>query len=231
MRKKTKKIIGITAVSVVGALIAVVAVFIIYVVVCNASNSVPFVGNNAVLRVATQSMGDTIPPGTYILVEKVDPDDIKEGDIITFASRDPMIEGRLNTHRVVAIGEQDGKRAFTTQGDNKVTNPNPDGFRVFDEDVRGRYVENLETLTAAASVLISPFGLVFVIFIPAVIMMTVSIVDIIKKAREIKTEEKLSDEEKIAREVERLRLESEKNPPEVNGNEVNGNDGNDRDGD
>lgn len=203
--------IGIVSISVVGALIAIIAVFIVYMVVCNANGRVPYVGNYAVLRVTTQSMGDTIPPNTYILVERVYPDDIAVDDVIVFTSRDPAILGRLNTHRVKAIGEKNGKRAFTTQGDNPVTNPTPDAYKVFDEDVRGRYVENLETLTAVASVVLSPFGLVFVIFIPATIIMTMSIIDLIKKARAVKEESESAeptDEEKIAREVERLRQEA-----------------------
>ena len=210
MRKKTKKIVGIVSISVVGVLIAVIVAFIIYLVACNASGKVPYVGNNAILRVTTQSMGNTIPPGTYILVENIDPDEIKVGDVIVFSSRDPAILGMLNTHRVVEISETDGQRTFTTKGDNPVTNPNPDAYKVFADDVRGRYVENLDTLTALASVVLSPFGLVLLIFIPASIMIVFSIVDIVKKSKELKEEndgEKLTDEEKIAREVERLRRE------------------------
>lgn len=216
MQKKTKKIIGIVSISAVSALIALVVAFIIYLVVCNAVGNVPYVGGNAVLRVTTQSMGDTIPPGTYILVKRVDPNEIEKGDVIVFSSRDPAIYGRLNTHRVVAVGSENGERAFTTQGDNAVTNPNPDSYKVFDADVRGIYVRNLDALTSVAGVVLSPLGLVLVIFIPATVIMTMSIVDIIKQARALNKSEPtpLTDEEKIALEIERLRREAEESDKE-----------------
>lgn len=69
--------------------------------------------------------------GDLIFVNTLNEPDIAElkvGDVITFNSlRDlngDFISNDINTHRIIDIREQDGKRYFVTQGDHNV---NPDG--------------------------------------------------------------------------------------------------------
>ncbi|MEI3222261.1 MAG: hypothetical protein V8S01_09650 [Dorea sp.] len=53
-------------------------------------------------------MEPTYGVDTMILVKKTDPSEIKEGDVISFYSSDPTLDGAVNTHRVVSIaGEED----------------------------------------------------------------------------------------------------------------------------
>lgn len=101
------------------------------------------------LWVLTDSMEDTIPAESYILVRTVDPEDIREEDIITFQSRSSALNGELNTHRVVGIDENG---YFITQGDNRLRCPIPDPEHVHPEDVRSRYVCNLSVLTVLGRV-------------------------------------------------------------------------------
>ena len=63
-----------------------------------------------------QSMEPTIPLYSVIVVEPVDPADIRRGDVITFEQ--PDVPGRKVTHRVTAVAREDGRPAFTTKGDN-----------------------------------------------------------------------------------------------------------------
>ncbi len=96
----------------------------------------------SVLWVLTDSMEDTIPAKSYILVKTVDAKDIKEHDIIVFHSRDEMISGKLNTHRVMKIiGDHEG---FVTKGDAYEAN---DPLTVMPEDVVAKYVRNMPVLT------------------------------------------------------------------------------------
>lgn len=113
-------------------------------------NVVPY----AVLWVLTDSMEDTIPAKSYILVKEIDACDVKEGDIITFRSRDAAISGNLNTHRVVEIiGEN---QEFVTKGDNSEFGVDP--VHVLPEDIVAVYVRNMPVLTFFGRVFTSTAG-------------------------------------------------------------------------
>jgi signal peptidase I len=64
-----------------------------------------------------QSMEPTIPLYSVIVVEPVDPDAIRAGDVITY--QQPGLEDRKVTHRVQSIERgKDGSPTFITKGDN-----------------------------------------------------------------------------------------------------------------
>ena len=79
------------------------------------------------------SMEREIPQGSLVITRKVDPEDIKLGDDITFIRRD----NATVTHRVVDIidnYENSGVRVFKTKG---LENPEPDPDPVFEGNVIG----------------------------------------------------------------------------------------------
>lgn len=91
-------------------LLLVIALAVIVIVVPRASGSIP-------LTVLTRSMAPGLPPGTLIVVQPVDVDDLAVGDVITYQIRsgDPAVI----THRIIAINASTtGARTFETKGDN-----------------------------------------------------------------------------------------------------------------
>ena len=91
-----------------------------------------------IYHVVTGSMEPVIEAGGNVIVRQTDPDELKEGDIITFSSRDAVIYGQPNTHRILSIEtDESGQISFVTQGD---ANPTPDAVRVRPEDVYGKVV-------------------------------------------------------------------------------------------
>ncbi len=62
------------------------------------------------LRVTTGSMAPTYEVDTLIVVKKTDPAEIREGDVISFYSLDPALDGAVNTHRVSV--EKEGGRPY-----------------------------------------------------------------------------------------------------------------------
>lgn len=102
---------------------------------------VPYLFGYRVLRVVSGSMQPVIPDGTCILIQKPNPDGISVGDIITFVSDEPEIQGFYNTHRVVEINEDtSGRTIYITKGDACVL---PDEYPVYEEDVVGIYRREL----------------------------------------------------------------------------------------
>lgn len=82
--------------------------------------------------ISTGSMNPAIKTGDYLISRKVDSDDIKVGDIITFMEEDSII-----THRVSDIINQDEKIMFITKGDG---NNIEDDTKVMGENVIGKYI-------------------------------------------------------------------------------------------
>ncbi|MFP7759932.1 signal peptidase I [Marisediminicola sp. LYQ85] len=111
----------------VGLLALVVALAAILIVVPKLAGATP-------LTILTSSMEPGLPPGTLIVVEPVDPDELVIGDVVTYQIRsgDPTVI----THRIIGItAVTDGTRTFQLQGDN---NSDPDPEAVLEEQVQGR---------------------------------------------------------------------------------------------
>ncbi len=105
-------------------------------------DQVPSIGNKIPLIVVSQSMDPTIKKNDFIVCQKVDIDDIKVGDVISFFDPTPNAsENSVVTHRVVSIDvdKWTGEKSFWTKGDNKINSL--DGFPVPEENIIGVWTE------------------------------------------------------------------------------------------
>lgn len=111
----------------VAALLLVVLLAAVAIVVPRLTGAVP-------LTVLTSSMEPSLPPGTLIVVQPVDPDDLVIGDVVTYQIRSG--EPAVITHRIISITSATATgRTFELQGDN---NADPDPDPVVDEQIQGR---------------------------------------------------------------------------------------------
>lgn len=95
---------------------------------------VPKVGDAQPYTVLTSSMKQKYPPGTLIVVRKVDASTLSIGDVVTYQIRSG--EPGVITHRIVGFTfDQQGNRLLTTQGDAV---PVPDERPVQAAQVRGK---------------------------------------------------------------------------------------------
>ncbi len=169
---------------------------------------VNFIGKYAVDKILTESMEPVIPTGEYILIEKADADELKEGDIITFYSEDPSIAGRLNTHAIVGVTEE----GFVTKGEN---NSSPDTYPVPEENVVGRYVTTLGFLTNVLNIFSSPAGYFILIVLPLLLLVFFSMRDVLaalgkkEKAEENVGEGKEGERDRVLAELERMKESGE----------------------
>ena len=129
---------------------------------------VPRIFGYSVINIISGSMGDTIPEGSYILVQAVDPEEIEKDDIICFYSSDPAIYGIPNTHRVVEEPIlTDTSIEFVTMGD---ANSGPDKYTAKGENLIGRYVKTMDSLNAFVALLDKGSMTVIIFALEAVIM-------------------------------------------------------------
>lgn len=140
MKESTKKISSklrrIASIAMI-AVIAVMLAAVVYVFVCNIRGKVANIGGYSIMKVITGSMEPSIHVDDYILVKKIDPDDLEVGDVITFLSDDPEIKDMPNSHRITSIND-DG--TFTVKGD---ANPSEDVYKVRRDRIVGKYVKKL----------------------------------------------------------------------------------------
>ena len=177
-------------------LMAILVVIIVMTLIAKFNNKVPSVLGYSVLRISSGSMETTLPTGSYIVVKKTDPKDVKVGDIITFYSDDPTIYGMPNTHRVIGIKTgEDGKLIFQTKGDNNLIE---DKYPPSEDALIGVF----QTRLALVSVLSGAFGgngtvVVIILAVVAIICIWMAITmlrgkddDEEKDEKEVKEEDK-----------------------------------------
>ena len=173
---------------------AVIVLFMALFIMSKVSSNPIFLFNKTTMWVMTESMDPTIPPRTYILVEKATADDVEEGDIIVFRSSDPRIKGQFNTHRLVFKSGDN----LVTKGDN---NASTDGaYSPKPEDVVGKYVKSLSGMTFLGRVAMTPVGYA-VLVIVFIATMVICVIPDVKEAVKAKEED---DEEKKKKEIRRL---------------------------
>lgn len=113
--------------------------------------TLPRVFGYGIYAVVSGSMEPAIPTGSLVYIEKTQPEDIREGDIIAFyGARD---SAAVITHRVVENNELEG--IFVTKGDaNEKEDVNPVDYR----DFIGKEVLAVPGLGQAAQVFTSAQG-------------------------------------------------------------------------
>ncbi|MBE6969557.1 MAG: signal peptidase I [Ruminococcaceae bacterium] len=128
-----------------------------------------------VFTVLSGSMEPTYHVGSLIYVKKVDPFELKSGDVITFM----LDEDTLATHRIVGVvpDESDpGTVRFRTKGD---ANEMEDGSLVHYKNVVGSPIFTIPGLGYVASYIQKPPGLYFTIAAAVVILMLAFLPDVL----------------------------------------------------
>lgn len=128
------------------------------------------VSGYSLFRVATGSMEPELPIGTLLITQKTEISDIKNGEIVTFRSKQVGMLGVIITHRVVGIHENmNGVVYLETKGD---ANQYADGHYVDESNLIGRVVYSTgegNVFAAVIQFLSSPAGFLACIVLPCLI--------------------------------------------------------------
>lgn len=192
-------------INILSVLVIAAAVFVLCTVIFTKSGDAPSVLGYTALRVTTGSMTPTYDVDTLIIVKKVDPDTIKENDVISFYSQDPALDGAVNTHRVVEIKEENGKRIFVTKGDN---NNVVDAYDVESEYLLGKVVASSKWIGKVSRLVANPLVFIPVILIPLVVILISNMLGTIHMAKKIAKEE---EEAAVREAIRQIKEKNEKN--------------------
>ena len=127
----------------------------------------------SVFRVVTPSMEPTLAVNSLLLCKKVDIASVREGDIISFVSKEYDHYGAIVTHRAVAIKQDaDGKTMLESRGDANFLS---DSYYVTEKNFIGkvvRYSDREGAVTKLVTFLTGKFGFVALIVFPLLIIAT-----------------------------------------------------------
>ena len=144
--------------------------------------------------IISPSMEPNINVYDVVITRKVNANEIKEGDVITFISSSTLGEGLTITHRVKSVIKTDGDVKFRTQGDN---NPIPDSSLVTSNNLLGKVVFTIPFLGYIQFLLQSKTGWLFCLLIPAIIVVIYDVVKVLKLSHvKQRLNETLTEEEK-----------------------------------
>lgn len=191
-------------VNTISALVIAAALFVLLSVVMTRQNETPNVLGYSAFRVVTGSMEPDIAQGELIVVKRVSGDEIAVGDVITFYSQDPQLQGAVNTHRVTDIRREGGTLLFITKGD---ANQTEDQFPVREADLIGKVAFSSKLLGTLSRLAANPLVFVPLILIPLLVMLLSNMVKTIRLAKEaVRAEEKEAVAEAL-RQIQRCKAE------------------------
>ena len=164
-KKKINKIVNtvINAVLIVAIIIAVVCTYISFVT--TSGDGVPSILGLRLLSIQTNSMYPEFEHGDLIISTKVDPEDLRPDDIITYWT---VINGEkvLNTHRIETIYDGGGYLIFETKGD---ANTLVDPLTVHENNLVGQYRFKIKGFGKVFDYLQTDTGFLLVVVLPVFI--------------------------------------------------------------
>ena len=187
IKKGILALIDFLSVAIIAAAVAVLCI-----VLMTKPGKAPSVLGYTVLRVTTGSMAPTYDVDTLLLVKKTEPGKIREGDVISFYSMDPALDGAVNTHRVVAVENEGEGCLYKTKGD---ANNVADSYEVPSEYLLGKVIWSSLILGKLSRLAANPL-----IFIPVILLG--NLIHTVKLAKKISKEE---EEAAVREAVEELR--------------------------
>lgn len=128
--------------------------------------------------IISPSMVPTIKVQDAVVIKRVEPENIKVGDIITFTSTDDRYSGITITHRVVGVEKTTtGKYMFRTKGDNNNTE---DPTLVAENYINGKVILKIPKIGYIQYFLSQAYGWIIAIVIPCAGIIIYDIIKVVK---------------------------------------------------
>ena len=197
-------------VNAVSVLIIALALFVLLSVVLTRSGETPSIMGYSVFRVISGSMEPAIGENDLIVVKRVEPEEVRTGDVISFYASDPSLRGAVNTHRVTAVSQENGETVFTTKGD---ANQLEDAYPVYPDALIGRVVFVSAFLGTLSRLVSNPLIFVPLIFVPLLAILLANMVRTVRLAKAAAQEEERQALAELVEQAKRRRAENEQNEP------------------
>lgn len=145
--------------------------------------------------IVSPSMVPTINVQDAIIIVRTSPDDLEQGDIISYLAMDDYYAGKVITHRIIGIMEaSDGSLLYRTKGDN---NNVADDVLVNEKEVYGKVLFKIPMLGYIQRFLSTYFGWILCIALPFLYLIMTEVIKVRKMIYQKMKKEKRFNEEEI----------------------------------
>lgn len=191
---KNNKVIRLIGNILYTLLVLIVVLILITVILQRASNNNLSLGGYRIFNIATGSMEPKYSVGDVLVSKTLMPSEIKTEDDITYIGKEGSFAGKVVTHQVVEIENENGNYKFHTKG---LANTEEDPV-ISQEQVIGKIVYKVKTLSFISKIIQNLYSFYFVIFIPVALLIFIEIrrivIDIIKDKKGSKKDQEENDE-------------------------------------
>jgi signal peptidase len=156
------------------AIVCILALYISTVLIQRVSGNKSVLGYR-MFNVASESMVPVYKINDIIAVKDCDPNTLKVGDDIAYIGMDNSLEGKIITHRIINISDDNGAREITTKGvNNDLTDPS-----ITTKQVVGKVVGVVPFISSINKIVMTQAGFYFLIFVPVVLIACMEIAETI----------------------------------------------------
>lgn len=172
-------------------LIILVILILIAVILQRVSNNTLSLGGFRIFNIVTGSMAPKYQVGDVLIAKEVEFSKIQIGDDIVYLGQNGDFAGKIVTHQVIDIEEENGNYKFHTKG---LANDEEDPI-VDQEQVIGKIIYKVHSLSFISKMISNMYVFYFAIFIPIAILIFIEIRRTAIDIKETKKEEKKEKDE------------------------------------
>lgn len=208
LKSKLPKIINIAT---AGLLVLSVGI-LIFVTVCIVRKKPVIFFGKSVMQIVTGSMEPFLHVDDCVIVQQINPAELRKGDIIAYVSQDGMIAGLTVMHRIKEC-LPDG--TFITQGD---ATPVPDEQPVYPEQIQGKFIRKSRFFSWLTSFADFRKSLLLLVMCMTSVMSFYEARTVMQIGKELHTHSDEAEKEKLIRdavEKEKQRLRQEHYQPDA----------------
>lgn len=145
--------------------------------------------------IVSPSMVPNINVQDAIIIARTSPEDLKQGDIISYLATDSYYAGKIITHRIIGIEKSKDGLLYRTKGDNNTV---ADGVLVQEKNVYGKVLFRIPKLGYIRQFLSTYFGWILCIAFPLLYLIMTEVFKVRKALKEkyLHSSEKEALEEK-----------------------------------
>ncbi len=167
MKEKLKKLKQNKALKIIGEILyillfIIVILMLIVVILQRVTDNSVTIGGYRMFTVATGSMVPQYEVGDILISKEIEPSDIKDGDDIVYRGKEGSFKDKVVTHRVISIEQENGEYKIITKG---IANQEQDP-EITDEQVYGKVVYKVQTLSFISKLISNIYIFYFLIFVP-----------------------------------------------------------------
>ena len=171
MKELFKKIKENKALKIIGnilyiLLFVIVLLMLVVVILQRVSDNSISLGGYRLFTVATGSMEPKYEVGDILISKEINPNDIQIGDDIVYRGKEGSFNGKVVTHQVVSIRDEEGNKKIITKGiANTEEDPEIDSTQVY-----GKVIYKVQTLSFISQIIKNIYVFYFIIFVPIAII-------------------------------------------------------------